>query len=80
MAHSIINIVSNVVHQRHKRSYGLPNKMLFQSVNYKFLSIYTKNSVADCLAKANGNGAHNFNIFLSSENLNFIPKGILRKM
>ena len=58
----------------------VPNEELFQSVSNEFLSIYTTNSVADCLINANENRANKFNIFLSSANTHGIPKSNPRKL
>ena len=68
MAHSVINIVSNELmleFEDTRDAMDVPNEDLFQSVSNEFLSVHKTNSVADCLIKANKNGAHIFNIFLS---------------
>ena len=83
MAHSVINIVLNELpleFEDTRDAMDVPNEALFHSISNEFLLIHTKNSVADCLIKANENGTHNFNIFLSSEKTQVIPKGNPCKM
>ena len=75
MAYSVINIVQNdspLDFDVTRDAMDVPNEELFRSVSNEFLSIRTINSVANCLIKANENGAHNFNIFLSSLNTHSI--------
>ena len=70
MAHSVINIVSNELlleFEDTRDAMDVPDEALFQNVSNEFLSIHTTKSVPDCFIKANENGAHNSNIFLSSE-------------
>ena len=76
MAHSVVNIVSNELpleFEDIKDAMVVPDEALFQSLSNEFISIHTTNSVPDCLIKANENGTHNFNNFLSSEKTHGIP-------
>ena len=82
-ADSVINIVPNELPLEFdvtRDDMDVPNEELFQSVKNEFLSIYTMNSIADCLIKAKKNGAHGFSVLPSSTNTHCIPKSNLRKM